>query len=275
MTTLERDSTYRETEHANERRRSLALDASPNFRDAGGYRTQSGEPVAWGRIFRSGHLANLSGADRARLAALDLDLVCDFRRPDEQQREPSELPQGVSLLNAPVTPGSQGKTIYANLNQRDKESSEGAMFDFMCAINREFVVSQHESFRQVFVRLLASGAERVLFHCSAGKDRTGFAIAMLHMALGVSERDVESDYLLTSRYYIPEQHISYIRSKYPVDHLDDTALLPMLRADIAYLRSAFKSIDSRFASRDVFLESALGLGVEEREELRRRFLQRA
>jgi protein-tyrosine phosphatase len=254
------------------RERALGLAGSPNFRDAGGYAAHGGGTLHWGRLFRSGHLAYLTREDQSRLVGLGLQLVIDLRRDDERALEPSWLPDGARLVGARITPGSQASAIYADATRL---GGAAALYQFMCDINREFVRSQTAAFAGVFAQLLDSGAERVLFHCSAGKDRTGFAIAMLQLALGVSEDDVAADYALSCRYYLAEEQMPRVRVKYPVDHLSDDDLMPMMRADPAYLQTALAAIDAQWPDRDSYLRDGLGLGEPEREELRRRFLDAA
>jgi protein-tyrosine phosphatase len=249
--------------------RALGLAGSPNFRDAGGYVSREGGRLHWGRLFRSGHLAYLTDEDSERVSALELQLVVDLRRSDERAREPSRLPAGVPLIGADITPGSQASAIYSDSTQL---GGSGAMFEFMCDVNREFVRSQTQTFREVFAALLDSGAERVLFHCSAGKDRTGFAISMLQLALGVALDDVEADYLLSRRYYLAEEQLERVRAKYPVDRLSDDDLLPMLRAEPDYLQAALAAIDEQWPSVDDYLARGLGLDAGARRELRRRFV---
>lgn len=253
------------------RERRVLLGGSPNFRDAGGYRCHGGRLV-WGSLFRSGHLADLSASDLGILQQLGLELVIDLRRRDEREQEPSRLPGEVATHYADITPGSQRSAIYADSTQL---GGGAAMYDFMCEINREFVRSQTETFRAVFASLLNSRARRVLFHCSAGKDRTGFAVAMLQLALGVARADVEADYLLSRRYYLPEAHLEKIRRKYPVAHLSDEDLLPMMRSDIAYLHSALQAVEESYAGIDVYLREGLGLDQQALGELRRRLVEPA
>ncbi|WP_439102109.1 tyrosine-protein phosphatase [Congregibacter sp.] len=249
-------------------RRHLGLEGSPNFRDAGGYYCSDGI-MAWGRVFRSGHLAYLTDSDRERIAALNLDMVVDLRRADERELEPSWLPESVAMVGADITPGSQGSAIYADSTQL---GGAQAMFDFMCEINREFVVSQTDTYKEVFARLLAGNAERVLFHCSAGKDRTGFAVAVLQMALGVAPQDIEGDYLLSRLYYLPEEQTPRVRKKYPVAHLSDTDLRPMMEAQLEYLHSALQAMSQVYGDSETYLREGLGLADQERRELRRRFV---
>ena len=249
--------------------RTLGLSGCPNFRDAGGYATCDDGRLHWRRLYRSGHLAGLCEADFRALEQLNLDLVVDLRREDEQRREPSRLPVGVEVLSARITPGSQASAMYAN--SRAIDSGE-AMFAFMCEINRQFVVSQTDAYRDVFAAILDRGAERLLFHCSAGKDRTGFAVAMLHLALRVPVASLREDYLLSRRYYDPKVELPKARRKYPVDHLADAQLLPMLRVDDAYLDSALAAIEEHYGDAETYLAEGLGLDEVARRELRRRFV---
>ncbi|MEO0436248.1 MAG: tyrosine-protein phosphatase [Pseudomonadota bacterium] len=247
--------------------RHLDLEGCPNFRDAGGYETKAG-PLGWRRLFRSGHLADVSEAGRASLARLGIELVIDLRRADERKLEPSTL-AGAKLITAEITPGSQASAIYADST---KLGGAAEMHRFMCEINREFVTSQTSVFARLYEELLDSGAKRVLFHCSAGKDRTGFAIAMLQLALGVAKEDVERDYLLSAKYYLPEEHMARVRKKYPVDHLSDEDLRPMLETNGEYLRTAFAAIESAYGSIAKYLVAGLGLTPTEQARLRELFL---
>jgi protein-tyrosine phosphatase len=251
------------------RERALGLSGSPNFRDAGGYAGDGGGVIHWGRLFRSGHLAYLTQQDQARLAGLGLQLVIDLRRDDERALEPSWLPDGTRRVGARITPGSQASAIYSDATRLGGAAD---LYEFMCDINREFVLSQTAAFAEVFAQLLDSGAERVLVHCSAGKDRTGFVVAMLQLALGVSEEDIAADYALSRYYYLAEEQLPRVRVKYPVDHLSDEDLMPMMRADPAYLHAALAVIDRQWPDRDSYLRDGLGLGEQERAELRRRFV---
>lgn len=250
--------------------RVLGFQGSPNFRDAGGYSIPDGGRLRWRRLFRSGHLALLNAAELEAVEALSLDLVVDLRREDEQAREPSRLPAGVRVLSANITPGSQASAIYRDSRAIDDGN---AMFAFMCDINRQFVESQTETYSEIFATLLDSGAERVLFNCSAGKDRTGFAIAVLHLALDVPQATLREDYLLSGDYYDPVVELPRARQKYPVAHLADEQLLPMLSVHEAYLDTALGAMRGQYGSIEDYLSQGLGLDAAARSELRRRFCE--
>ena len=251
-----------------EQARILDLRGSPNFRDAGGYSCTGGS-LRWGHLFRSGHLAKLTADEQRQVEDLGLQLIVDLRRPDERDFEPTPLPESITRIHANITPGSQGSAIYSDSTQL---GGPEAMFRFMCDINREFVESQTDTFADIFGQLLDSGAERILVHCSAGKDRTGFMVAMIQLLLGVDVEDVRDDYMLSRRYYLPQDHLPRVREKYAVGHLSDEDLLPMMQTEVDYLNSALDAIEAGFGSVDRYLVEGLRLGEGERRELHRRFV---
>ncbi|MGB1141757.1 MAG: tyrosine-protein phosphatase, partial [Halioglobus sp.] len=245
-------------QHGNEvlsTERKLALEGTPNFRDFGGYRTEDDRQVKWGYLFRSGQLSGLSDRDLDLLASLELDLVCDFRRLEEQEGDPSRLPPQKTprIASLPIVPGS---------NSRFFEEAEGhvgdrqAMFDFMLEINRDFATAQSETYARMFREILAIEDARFLVHCAAGKDRTGFAAAIMLLALGVPREVVMRDYMLTQRFFHPPREIERLQRKYQMEHMDAEAVLPMLEVHEDYLGLALETIDSQYDSLDSYLEEA-------------------
>jgi protein-tyrosine phosphatase len=261
-------------QHGNEvtaTERRFGLDGAPNFRDYGGYRNTDGQQVKWGYLFRSGQLSKLSDSDVETIASLGLDLICDFRREEEQQNDPSRLPTERTplIVSLPIDPGSNS----AALSQVDLDSfSRQAMYDFMVDINRDFAEDQTAVYSRMFREILAQEDARFLVHCAAGKDRTGFAAALVLLALGVSEEVIMQDYLLTHRYFLPQQELQRIRTKYQMDNLNTDSILPMLEVHEAYLDRALAAIRAEYENPLDYLEQKLGVGTAERKELRRRYL---
>jgi protein-tyrosine phosphatase len=253
------------------RRRCLPLQGTPNFRDIGGYTSADGRTVKWGYLFRSGQLSALSELDRSLLAELGLNVVCDFRRVEEQERDPSNLPDpGPQVVSLPIAPGSNGS--FLEQAGSSWEADRQAMFDFMVEINRDFAVQQVQTYASMFDVLLQSEDTRMLVHCAAGKDRTGFAAAIILLALGVSRATVMEDYLLTAQYFHPLREIDRLREKYDMQDLETEALLPVLEVHPEYLQAAFDAIDAEFASLEDYLHQALGVDAEKLELLRARYL---
>ncbi|MCX2979382.1 tyrosine-protein phosphatase [Halieaceae bacterium IMCC14734] len=251
--------------------RRLALQGTPNFRDLGGYAAADGRRVKWGYLFRSGQLSDLQQDDQRQLAALQLDLVCDFRREEEQANDPSQLPQpGPQVVSLPISPGSSASFFSeaASHWQADRE----AMFDFMRDINRDFALMQSQAYRQMFELLLGADDVRMLFHCAAGKDRTGFAAALILLALGVPQETVLEDYMLTAKYFDPAIEVARLQQKYGMD-IEAEALLPVLEVHPQYLQAALDAIAAEFTSVDDYLDQYLLLDGERREFLQQRYLE--
>ena len=262
-------------QHGNEAlvtERRLGLQGSPNFRDFGGYRSADGQQVKWGYLFRSGHLARLTDIDLELVASLELDLICDFRQETEQFSEPSRLPieRPPVICSLPIAPGNNSGFLR---QAGGVVPGPEAMFEFMVAVNRELAMEEAGVYRRMFAEILSRDDARYLVHCAAGKDRTGFAAALMLLALGVPEDVVVKDYLLSSRFFIAETEVERARAKYQLTASDSDAILPMLQVNDAYLRAALEVIRSNYPSVEIYLDEVMGVGAPELAELRRRYLQ--
>lgn len=266
-------------QHGNEVKaseRKLGLQGTPNFRDFGGYSTAAGKRVKWGYLYRSGQLSTLSDRDMDLLASLQLDLVCDFRREEEQATEPSRLPgeRPLKIASLPIIPGSNARFFEEADKQGGGELQfeRQAMFDFMVEINRDFAEGQAATYAKMFREVLELPDARFLVHCAAGKDRTGFAAALVLLALGVPREVVMRDYMLTARYFSPDAEMARLQQKYGMEHVDSAAVRPMLEVHEDYLARGLSSIERNFGSVERYLGEALAVGEPELEELRARYL---
>lgn len=250
--------------------RVLPLEAATNFRDLGGYRTDDGRRVRWGRLFRSGHTAELSERDVAYLDELDIRVCCDFRRQEEHYVEPSRLPPATRIVGVTVDPGSS-TSFFSRLAAGGVSPAE--MASFMEDVNREFVRHHSAQFRRMFEELLALADGAFMINCAAGKDRTGFGAAMILAALGVPEETVVADYLLSGRYFPIERELTRVRRKYAGDAgraLDEALVLPMMQTRREYIEAALAAIREDYGTLGRFLAEALGVDAAVRRELRER-----
>lgn len=250
--------------------RALPLDAGTNFRDLGGYRTESGRRVGWGRLFRSGHTDALSERDVAYLDGLDIRVCCDFRRLDEHHLEPPRLPVTTRVISVTIDPGSS-TSFFERLAEGGVDPAE--MAAFMEDANREFVRHHTLQFRRMFEELLALAEGAFMINCAAGKDRTGFGAAMILAALGVPEQAIVADYLLSGRYFPIERELARVQRKYSGHSgrvLDVDMMMPMMQARREYIEAALAAIREDYGTLEHFLEQALGVGAEARRELRER-----
>lgn len=256
--------------------RRLGMQGTPNFRDFGGYSTREGRQVKWGYLFRSGQLSALSPQDLQLLSSLQLDLVCDFRREEEQRAEASRLPPtgAPRIVSLPIIPGSNSR-FFEEMSGRGTVAADfkrQAMFDFMVEINRDFAQGQQATYARMFAEILAQQEARFLVHCAAGKDRTGFAAALMLLALGVPREVVLYDYLLTARYYHPTEQIERLKVKYGMEGVDSASVLPMLEVHADYLERGLTEIERGHGSIERYLDEALGVGPIELKALRKRYL---
>jgi protein-tyrosine phosphatase len=177
--------------------RLLPLEGGRNFRDLGGYRADGGRQVRWGRIYRSGVMNSLTNADLDYLSKLDVKVICDLRNPKERQEEPSaflkaKYPEVVAFdydMNASMA-------LLASARTREQA------VDVFAAAYVQFLDILTPHYTDLFARL-AAGEAPLAFNCSAGKDRTGMASALILSVLGVARETIVADYALTQVYTPP------------------------------------------------------------------------
>jgi protein-tyrosine phosphatase len=243
--------------------RVLRLEGASNFRDLGGYPGHGGRPVRWRRLFRSDHLGALTAADRAELRALELGLVLDFRGAAERAAAPDDLP-GVAQHTLAIEPMvAQRMQELAALGHRlTGELAAGLMKDLYRAMAND----QAHRYAEFFDHLLRADAPLV-FHCTAGKDRTGFAAALLLLALGVPRETVLQDYLLSNEVF---RHPPLPRDEAVAD-----ALAVLWRVERDFLEVALRVIDDDHGGIERYLRQRLGLGPAALDALAGRYLQPA
>lgn len=241
--------------------RLLPLQGASNFRDLGGYRGHGGRPLRWRRLFRSDHLAGLTAQDRQLLAELGLARTFDFRGVHERAAEPYDWPGLTqhSLAIEPTVAQRIGELVAAG-----QPLSPERMAELMHELYRRLVNEQAPRFAQWFAHLLADDRPAV-FHCTAGKDRTGLAAALLLLALGVSPDVVQADYLLTN--------VHYRAPAVTRGALSHEALQVLWSVQAAYLETALGVIDEQHGGLERYFVERLGLDDEARERLAAVYLE--
>ena len=245
---------------ANQRR--MDLQGATNFRDLGGYEGADGRTVKWRHLYRSNSLASLTDADLEQIGGLGIKVICDLRREEESVEAPSRLPKvnAPVILQLPVGPQRKDSKLYEYLWSGD--ATEAELRDVMKHIYREFAILFAPQYALFMERVARADQLPLLFHCAAGKDRTGFAAAIILEALGVSRETILEDYALTNDYTRRN-----LLEKYP--ELKSPELFhTMMAANPDYLMASFEAVDESFGSFDRYLSDAIGLTPKAREELR-------
>jgi protein-tyrosine phosphatase len=242
--------------------RVVRLQGATNFRDLGGYRTRDGRQVRWRRLFRSDHLGRLTADDEAMLAALGLQQVLDFRGDQERAAMPNRLAAARHhALGIEPTVVQRMQDLVA----AGQRLSAPVAVALMQELYRALVNDQAHRFAELFEHLLASDTPLV-FHCTAGKDRTGFAAALILHALGVPREAMVQDYLLTNALYQPPPLPPHTET--PTE-----ALAVLWRVQEDFLDAAFDALERDHGGLDRYLAQRLGVGPAARETLARKFLE--
>ena len=239
--------------------RHLNLAGASNFRDLGGYPTRDGRHVRWRQIFRSNHLGNVTEPDIEVLRGLRIRSAFDFRGTEERVEASCGLTE-IAVHSLPVEP-----TVVATLRARGATGtvlSTADAMDVMRDSYRNYVRYNTPCFRALFSHLLGDHAPLVI-HCTAGKDRTGFACALILHALGVSDDLIAEDYLLTNRFYRRDPHASDLPEEVK-------AVLGSVQA--SFLAAAFEAIGAEYGDLACYFSDGLGLGPAERASLEARYL---
>lgn len=241
--------------------RSLPLSGATNFRDLGGYATADGRSVRWRRLFRSDHLASLTPQDAEVLAGLQLSRVIDFRGAAERASLAYAIPDvAYHALSIEPTVVQRAK----DMAMAGEELTPAIAVQLMQDTYRDFVSVNAPQFRALFEHLLASDAPLV-FHCTAGKDRTGFAAALILLALGVPRHVVMDDYLLTNGLY---QRPAQFAGTAP-----EAVLGVLWRVQEEFLHAALEAVESDHGGLDRYLEQELGVGPAQRARLATLYLE--
>lgn len=246
-------------------KRVLKLDGAVNVRDLGGYQTENGKTVNWGMVYRSADISKLTDIDLTILMSKQISTIVDLREDSEQSQSPDRLPDGVKYVDCSVKEMDNGMSQWIAAMQK-AESGDSLFVAFMQKTNH-----LGEKFSPLFQSLLnVENDKAVLFHCTAGKDRTGIASALFLYALGVPYSTIEADYL-ASNIYRKSDNERMLKMMVSMGLKENVANDIML-VKPHYLKATFDAIIADYGSVEKFLEKELGVGKKELELLRKKYL---
>lgn len=254
--------------------RVLQLDGVHNFRDFGGYAVTGGGRLRTGVLWRSGQHGEASEADLARIAGLGLTLVFDLRSTAERTRMPCRRPAGFAaqVVSHDEPAHAMAPHVEAAKRERTVESTRETM-------RRSYGGMPFRPGLVASVRRMLADLQTVegaaLVNCMAGKDRTGFAVAMVQSALGVHRDDILADYLLTNTAGDAEARIAAGArvAAAAAGPLDPEVARVLMGVEAEYLDRAFAAIDERHGSLDAYRREVLELDEAGREGLRTRLVE--
>ncbi len=265
------DPAWSRTVDGIERDRTLALRTAVNLRDIGGYPAANGSRIKWGLIYRSGTLYDLSDDDAAALAARGIRLICDFR----SEQEASAAPDDAARFGARYEP------MPLEADHNSMRRLRVAMFqplklrELMRESYSELMLERNAPLVGRFLRLVSEDSNLpVLFHCTAGKDRTGMAAMILMSLLGVPDDVIAADYSLSNVFH--DQFRVFVgeavkKLRWIGMNVDD--LYPLLIADPELMRAALESVRQRYGSVENYVVNRCGVDAAVISKLRELLLE--
>lgn len=255
--------------------RVLPFQGLVNFRDLGGYPTVEGRKTKWNRLYRSGHLAKATRQDLQALSQLGIHTLVDFRSDQERERKPDLLPPGdkIRVVSLPIQEEGQpplAPEIRKLVKERKLKGHDPS--EKMREMYRQLAADFPDAYRQFFQALLDAAGRPVLWHCSAGKDRAGFAAALTLKLLGVDDQVVMQDYLLSREHtHFNRRQILTVglmrgpRAARFVNRMNDV--------DQSWLKTAYQTVDQTWGDFNQYVKKALGLSFGDINQLREYYLE--
>jgi protein-tyrosine phosphatase len=246
--------------------RKLPLEQGSNFRDLGGYVTKDGRTVRWGKAFRSGAMPLLSEADQKLIGGLMLDSVVDLRSQEERELTADTIDDRTGAMF--ISNDYSMRTLFAGFQQGQGENMYKGM--------EVLLVPQ---FRSLYRRIMADEGA-VLYHCSAGQDRTGIATALLYDLLGVDRETILKDYHLSTDWRDPRWEMPAIDPKQHANNplVQFYAALPEAERSKAqplytasgqsHLAQFFAHLDAAYGGSEGYMKQKLGFTDDQIARLR-------
>ncbi|MBD2857765.1 tyrosine-protein phosphatase [Spongiibacter sp. KMU-158] len=262
--------------------RVMKLEGSSNFRDMGGYKTEDGQTVRRGMLFRSGAMTSLSDQDIAALNQLNFSAVVDLRSDDELELYPNRWVKTNSdidyVQHSYSMMSMMGNAAKAATGPVDSREMMGKLY-------RHFPEQLQPQLKLYFAELLKTEGP-VVVNCSAGQDRTGFSSAMILSVLGVPRQTILEDYLLSTQYRRPVNEMGDVELEEAAKTNSFAKMMlhykkagasqqpnPLYTEDgTPYLAFALEEIDSRWGSVEAYLEQAIGVSADDLAQLRKKYV---
>lgn len=256
--------------------RWLPLEGGRNFRDLGGYTTADGQQVRWGALFRTGAMDGLTDADYQLLKTFNIGTNVDFRTTEERQSEPTQWDAGkVDIMSWDYSMDMSGFGKVFSQPDLTPQKVE----DMMASQYPLMLEQQKPHYKAMFERL-AESDQGLVFNCTAGKDRTGIAGALILTALGVDRDTVVKDYMLSDVYY--EKHgMAMFEDHADAPHnpqmeafkkIPPELLKPLSGVRESYLKTTFEAMEAQSGSVMAYIQQELNVDDQKLQQIRDHFL---
>nr|WP_314076044.1 tyrosine-protein phosphatase [uncultured Roseococcus sp.] len=260
---------------------SLGLASVPNLREFGGYVAKDGTVFRHGLLFRANQLNPVAPADMARLTELGLRVSFDLRTAKEREAAPDMLAPGMRgewldvMAGADSGDSAQMEVLVANMGGGSAGMSPARIQALYVDTYRDFVRldSARAAFRTLYTALAQAENRPAVFHCTTGKDRTGWAAAALLSLLGMPLETVYQDYLRSNDYILP--FFAGRIAQFTAAGGDAALPRAMLEVRSEYLAASFAEVTQRYGSIERYFSRGLGINAAGQTALRQAFLEQS
>lgn len=241
--------------------RHIKITEISNFRDIGGLNTQDGKKIKWGKIYRSGNLSRLQKSEFVKFNSLQIKTVIDLRTEAEIEEKHDHLPEKIDYFSIPIVSDQgdimgqmKGKVLRGEITEAE---SKMLMEEFYT----KCVIENIPLLKEIILKIVTSETP-ILYHCSAGKDRTGIVTAILLSILNVDRETIINEYLL-SNYYRSSKIKGTINKakilKVIKPKLNTTVIFNFMAVDSDYINAVFEIIDQKYGGIENFISKELAI----------------
>jgi len=244
-----------------------------NFREVANIKNIDGRTLKSGKFYRSGHLHQLKKKSFDELEKLGIKEIIDLRNSKEIAQKPDNLPSGIIYKNYSAFEDEgdqldQAKKLVlkGKVNGADADKR---MLDFY----KDYVVENPEIIKKIITDILESD-QPVLYHCTAGKDRTGITTALILTILKFDKKTIDNDYLLSNNYRkkLIDKRLNLANNLHFLYPKMDVKVLEKLSwVETDYLEAAFNEINKKYGSIDIYIQQVLGISENKRQEYLQKF----
>lgn len=254
--------------------RHIPFDNIPNFRDMGGYPTTEDRIIKPGVFYRSGQPGPVTSADKEKFDTLNIKEIHDLRLESEIVNEPMTLFCNTSTVNYNLQV-SDIEPLYDAIRKNTHKPTAREACEIMLTGYSNSITNESERFAKLLKNLAIKSDAPVLIHCAAGKDRTGIAVALILLALGVARNTIIADYVLTNELYPAKKEVikkaEALKSE-GARAFDHAVLAPLHHADPDYITVVLDRIEFELGGSDSYLMNYLSMTKNEINALCERFL---
>ena len=219
-----------------------------NLRDLGNKKTKANNVIKSNLFIRCAAPINLSTAAQKKLIANGQTIIIDFRGVNEAEKNPTSLPRELlkNRVHLPVEP-----KVTELLKELDKKNTQKTdLNEVFQQAYRKYTVENLDTFKEFFKILFKNPGIKIIFHCTAGKDRTGFAAALILLLFGVSRRSIFEDYMLSNEYYKPTANVT--------KEVNQIGVKELLKVDESWLDAGLKEFETNAGNITEFATELIG-----------------